>query len=145
MVRVLRQGGRVAISVARSLEHNPASQAIWEPVARHLNTTTTVFARQFPLGDAGELRALLESVGFADVTIVVRSYTVRQPRNSHLIEQVLASAASVIPTFASMNMEVRFALVQAVEREIGPALQTFVEGDEELYQTSVHIAVARKP
>lgn len=74
-----------------------------EPVARRLNTTTTVLARQFSLGDAGELRALLESVGFADVTIVVRSYTVRQSRNPHLIEQVLASAVSVIPTFASMK------------------------------------------
>ena len=144
MHRVLRPGGRVVLSVARSLEHNPASQVIWEAIARHLNTTPAVLARQFSLGDAGELRALLESAGFADVTIVARSYTVRQPRNPQLIAQTLASLTAVLPALASFSEEERSAVAEAVEVEIGPARQAYVEGDEELYPTAFHIASAHK-
>lgn len=144
MHRVLRPGGRVALSVARSFEHNPASQIIWEAIARHLDTTPTVLARQFSLGDAGELHALLESAGLTDVTIVARSYTVRQPRNPQLIAQILASLAAVLPALASFSEEERCAVAEAVELEIGPARQAYVEGDEELYPTAFHIALAHK-
>lgn len=144
MHRVLRPGGRVVLSVVRSLEHNPASQIIWEAIARHLNTTPTALARQFSLGDAGELRALLESAGFADVTIVARCCTVRQPRNPHLIAQTLAGLRSVLPALASFSEGEGSTLAEAVELEIGPALQQYVEGDEELYPIAFHIALARK-
>jgi ubiquinone/menaquinone biosynthesis C-methylase UbiE len=144
LFRVLRPGGRAAISVWRSLEHNPAAQIVWEALARHLNTTPTVLAPQFSLGDAGELRSLFELAGFSEVVITARSYTVRQPRNPHLITQILASVSGVIPAFAALNMEERNALAQAVEQEIGPRLQSYVEGDEELYPMSAHIASARK-
>jgi hypothetical protein len=45
-----------------------------------LNTTTTVLAPQFSLGDEDELTALLEVGGLCRVTIVARNYTVRQPQ-----------------------------------------------------------------
>lgn len=81
-----------------------------------------VLARQFSLGDAGALRALLRSAGFTDGTITVRSYTVRQPRNPQVIAQILASVTGFMPTLAALNMEERSALAQAVEHEIGPAV-----------------------
>lgn len=145
MRRMLRPGGRAVISVWRSLEHNPASQLIWGTIARHLNTTTSAIAPAFSLGEEGELRSLLESAGFADVTVIARSYTVREPRSPQLIARILASVAGVAPVYAAMQAEERAALAEAVEREIGPALQNYVEGGEQLYPMSVHIAVARKP
>ena len=144
MFRVLRAGGRVAISVWRSLEHNPASQILWGTIARHLGTTTAIMARQFSLGDAGELRSLLESAGFTGVAITARTYTVRQPHNPKMVREILASAAGMLPALAALSLEERAAVAEAVEGEISPAFQKYVEGDEDLFPTSAHIALARK-
>jgi len=142
--RVLRPAGRIAVSVWRSLEHNPASQLIWETIARHLNTTTATLLPSFTLGEAGELCALLESAGFADVIVTARSYTVREPRSPQLIARLLASVAGMVPAYAALGTEERTALAQTIEREIGLALQNYVEGDEQLYPLSTHIGLARK-
>lgn len=144
MYRVLKPGGRVALSVWRSIEHNPAGKIIWGTIARHLNTTVEAINPAMSLGDAGELRALLEGVGFSDVTVTARSYTVRQPRNPQLISQIFASVASVLPRIAELDEEKRTELAKAVEAEIEPAFQQYVDGDQELYPSSTHIAVARK-
>jgi len=144
MYRVLRPGGRVAISVWRSLEHNPASQVMWEAIARHLNTTTAILLPSFTLGDAGELCGLLAAAGFTDVTVTPRSYTVREPRNPELIARLLGSVAGLVPAYAALGPDERAALAQAVEREIDPLLEHYVEGNEQLYPMSAHVAVARK-
>lgn len=144
MYRVLKPDGRVAISVWRSPEHNPVSQLIWGTIARHLNTTIAVLTPAMSLGDAGELRALLEAAGFADVTVVARSYTVREPYTPQLIARVFPSVAAVVPTFSAMSNEERAALAQKVQTEIDPALAKYVEGGEQLYPMSTHIAMARK-
>jgi len=145
MYRVLKPDGRVAISVWRSPEHNPVSQLIWGTLAHHLNTTIAVLTPAMSLGDAGELRALLEAAGFADVTVVARSYTVREPYTPQLIARVFPSVAAVVPTFSAMSNEERAALAQKVQTEIDPALAKYVEGGEQLYPMSTHIAMARKP
>jgi ubiquinone/menaquinone biosynthesis C-methylase UbiE len=144
MYRVLRPGGRAAICVWRSIEHHPTAQIIWGAIARHLNTTVSAINPALSLGDAGELRALLESAGFSEVAIVARSHTVRQPRNPQLITQILASVSGFLPSLAALTKEERAALAQEVENEIAPAFQKYVEGDEELYPISAHIALARK-
>jgi len=145
MYRVLRPGGRIAVSVWRSLEHNPVPQMIWETIARHLNTAVAILVPSFSLGDAGELRTLLESAGFADATVTARSHTVREPRSPQLVAQFLAGVAGLVPAYAAMGAEERAAVAQAVEREIGPALQNYIEGDEQLSPLSAHIGLARKP
>jgi ubiquinone/menaquinone biosynthesis C-methylase UbiE len=144
MVRVLRPAGRVAVSVWRSLEHSPASRLLWEAIARHLHTTTATLLPSFNLGDASELRALLESAGFVDVTVIARSHTVREPRSAQLVARSLAGVTGIVPAYAAMGMAERSALAQAVQNEIGSALQAYVEGDEQLYPLSVHIGLGRK-
>lgn len=144
MHRVLRRGGRAAISVWRSPEHNPVSQLIWGTIARELNTSISALTPAMSLGDAGELGGLLEAAGLADVTIVGRSHVVREPRNPQLIARIFASIASVVPAVGAMGTEERAAVAETVEREVGPALQNYVEGDEQLYPMSAHVALAYK-
>jgi ubiquinone/menaquinone biosynthesis C-methylase UbiE len=144
MLRVLRPGGRVAVSVWRSLEHSPASRLLWEAIARRFNTTTAVLLPSFGLGDADELRGLLESAGFVDVTVTPRSHTVREPRSPQLVARSLTSMSGMLPGYAAMSADERAALAQSVQAEIEPGLQAFVEGDEQLYPQSVHVGLGRK-
>jgi len=145
MYRVLQPGGRLGVCVARSLELNPASHLIWGTIARHLNTTPEMLTPAFSLGSAEDLRRLLESAGFADVALFSCSGIVREPRNPQLITSILASLpGSVVPAFATMGMEERNSLAQAVESEIGLELQNYVEGDEQLYPMSFQVALAYK-
>jgi hypothetical protein len=110
-----------------------------------LDTATAILLPSFTLDDAGELRALHKAAGFADVTVTARSCTVREPRRPQLISRLLESAAGLVPDYAALGTEERAALAQAIERPIGPALQLYVEGDEQLYPMSAHVVVARKP
>lgn len=145
MCRMLKVGGRAGVCVARSLDLNPASHLIWGTIARHLNTSPEMLTPGFSLGNAEELRRLLEHAGFVDVALFSRSCIVREPQNPQLIASILSSLpGSVVPAFAAMEIEERNTLAQAVESEIGPKLQNFVEGDEQLYPMSVQIALAYK-
>jgi SAM-dependent methyltransferase len=144
MHRVLRPGGRAAISVWRSPEHNPVNQLIWGAFARRFNTSIDALNPGMSLGDASELRALLAAAGLSDVRIVARGYTVREPWRPDLISSFMPAVSAVLPAIAAMPVGERTALAQAVEVEVGPALQQYVEGDEQLYPMSAHIALARK-
>ena len=87
---------------------------------------------------------LLEEAGFSDMTVIARSYTIRQPRNPNLEAGIFASCVGILPKFAAMDEEERTTLAQAVEAEIGPTQQKYIEGDEELYPTTANIFLARK-
>ena len=144
MYRVLRSWGCLAATVTRSLEHNPASQLMWETISRHLKTTPGALTPTFSLGYAGELRALLESAGFRDVTVTVCSFTVREPWTEHLVARTLSAVAAVVPNLAALIEREGTTLTQAIDAELAPALQQFVEGNEQLYPVSLHIALAHK-
>ncbi len=144
MHRVLRAGGHIAVSAWRSLVYNPATKLIWEAIAHNLNTTVEILLPAFRLTDAGELSALLEAAGFVDVSVVDRSYTVRQPRNPKLIMQLLASVENLVPAYAAIGAEKKVKLAQTIENEIGPILENYVDGNEQLYPMSANIALARK-
>lgn len=144
MYRVLRPGGRAAICVWRSIEHHPRGQLIWEALAHRFATSVSILLPFFNLGDASELEALLEAARFTDVTITARAYTVREPRSPQIIAPILESVGGCVPAVSIMGPDERAAVARAVEGDIGRALQTYVEGDEQVYQTAAHIALGRK-
>ena len=72
--RVLRPGGRLALAVWDSLEHNPwALEPAQELIARGLTTAPDPAAEPTPgpfaLGDAWRVQELLEQAGFAEVDV----------------------------------------------------------------------------
>jgi hypothetical protein len=96
------------------------------------------------LGDAGELAGLLSAAGFQDVSVVVQSLTVREPWDDTLIEKNLKAAAAILPMYADMAPEELAALAQAIQNEIGPALERFRQNSELVYPMSAHTAIGRK-
>jgi len=140
MRRVLAPGGRAAICVWRSLEHNPLSRLLQESIARRLNSTPLALFPATALGDADALREMLVSAGFGDVSVVEQPLTVREPWDDALVTQTLKAAAAVLPMYAAMTPEELAALAQATQDEIEPALQAFRRDTEMVYPMSAHIA-----
>jgi ubiquinone/menaquinone biosynthesis C-methylase UbiE len=141
MRRVLAPGGRTAVCVWRSLEHNPLSRLLQESIARRLNSTPAALFPGMALGDAGDLRTLVLSAGFYNVSVIEQPLTVCEPWDDALVTQTLKAAAAVLPMYAAMTAEEIAALAQATQDEIGPALQAFRQDADLVYPMSAHIAV----
>src|SRR5215203_3146599 len=92
--RVLAPGGRVALSVWRTLEHNPVHKAMNEAEVRHLGTPTLAVSFS---GNAPELEALLSGNGFEDIAIEPMTMTVRFPSADRFVRLSVLATAAVSP------------------------------------------------
>jgi SAM-dependent methyltransferase len=73
MMRVLRPGGRLVATVWHSLEHTPGYRAMTALLQRLFGDETAALLRApFVLGEAAELRGLLESAGIPKPAIETR-------------------------------------------------------------------------
>jgi len=79
--RVLRPGGRVALAVWDSIEHNPwAAQPALELIERGLaEPPSPGTPGPFALGDPARVRALLEQAGFAEIDVQALEIEQRHP------------------------------------------------------------------
>jgi SAM-dependent methyltransferase len=109
MRRVLMPGGRVAVSVWTG--PSPYFVAMREGLARHVSPeAATSSAAAFSLGDATELRGLLERVGFRDVVVHHVRMTLRLPPPEEFLLRHL-SASPVAELVAAAGPEVHAVLV----------------------------------
>lgn len=140
--RVLAPGGRVALSVWRTLEHNPVHEAINEAVVRHLGTPAlaAVFS-----GDAPKLEALLSGSGFEGITIEPVSMTLRFPSAERFVQLTVLSAAAVLPVFTELGEAQRATLVEAIKQDIGPTLQRYTHDDGISFPMAAYVATAHIP
>ena len=141
MRRVLAPGGRAVLSVWRSLRHNPFYEVVIEAQARHLGSPS-VFA-PYSLGEANELRALLDGAGFGDVTIEPATLTIRFPSREDFVHNGVLASAAVQPAFAQADEAARAALVSAVRRDVEATLRRYAEGEGLAFPMAAHIARAR--
>jgi hypothetical protein len=140
--RVLRPAGRVALSVNRSLEDNPVYDALFQTVARHLGTTAAVIATPFALGGADDLGAALRAAGFLRVEVAPTTLAVRFPAPARFVQLTVLSSAAVLPVFARMDTAARTALVEAVARDMEPALRPYITDDAVAFPLAIHIGLA---
>lgn len=89
--RVLRPGGRVAISVPRSLAHQPAYARLADALERHASAEAAGVTRSiFSLGDVAAVRALLVDAGFRDVAVRISVTAIRYPSFAELVRREAA-------------------------------------------------------
>lgn len=140
--RVLAPGGRVALSVWRTLEHNPVHKAMNEAVVRHLGTPT--LAALFS-GNTPELEALLSGNGFEDIAIEPVTKTLRFPSADRFVQLSALAGAAVSPVFAELDEAEQASLVEVIQQDVGATLQRYTNDDEINVSMAAYVVTAHIP
>jgi ubiquinone/menaquinone biosynthesis C-methylase UbiE len=134
MRRVLAPTGRVTLSVWTG--PSPYFVAQREALARHVSAAAEAsIAAAFSLGDADELRSLLEGAGFGDVTVHHVRLMLRFPPPEEFFLRHL-SAMPVAEFVAAVNEEARTALVATMKE----ATRAYVDGYGLVVPQEVNVA-----
>ncbi len=140
MHRVLVQNGRLALSVLRSIEHNPGYRLLAEALERHVGPDAGSMMRSpFPSLSAEELRGLIKGAGFRNVKIILGIAPVRYPSAEELVHQEAASSP-LAESILSLKDDVREALLS----EVGEALRTYTDDNGIVFPSETYLAVARR-
>lgn len=142
MHRVLRDGGRVALSVWRDLDHHPFFRAMNDVIVRHLGIPA--LAAPFSYGDAAELRNLLAGAGFGDIVVETRSMDARFRNPEQFIAMEVDVIAAAIPSAQHMDTRARAALVKAIETDGADPMRDVTQGDCVVIPMHAHVASARR-
>ncbi len=140
MQRVLVSGGKVAVAVWNSPDHNPAhdtlSLVLDELVSKAAGDAVRL---PFSMGDVDALAKLFERAGFADVTVDTRSEQGRFPSARTMVE---AELRGWLPLFDINLSEAQIADVLA---KADSRLSDYVAlSGETDFPTSAHIVIATK-
>jgi ubiquinone/menaquinone biosynthesis C-methylase UbiE len=144
MRRVLRDTGRVAVAVWRSLEEHPLFEALADAELRHLGglgVTREEANAPFALGDADELRGLLEQAGFRQIEIAKHTVTARFRSAATFVRDIEYPYSAFMPQFAE-DPDAFAAFVSAVESDTRDVVERYRIGDEVRAPMHAHVVVA---
>jgi SAM-dependent methyltransferase len=116
--RVLRPGGRAAVSVATVPERSYNTR-INLAIARYMPTLAEATARVFSLGDETKLRSLFEAAGFRDVEMATETHRFVLPSFDAYFEPFEQGAGSPGQAFVSLPEPARRAVREEVRRDLG--------------------------
>ena len=140
MHRVLVHNGRLALSVLRSIEHNPGYRLLAEALEQHVDPDAGAMMRSpFPSLSADELRDLITGAGFRDVRIFLGVGPVRYPSVEEFLRWEGASSPLAGP-IGALRDDVREALI----RDVGEALRTYTDDEGIVFPTETYLAAARR-
>jgi ubiquinone/menaquinone biosynthesis C-methylase UbiE len=116
--RVLRSGGRAAVSVLTAPErsYNGRINVI---VARYVPSLAEATARTFALGDASRLRALFGDAGFTDVETHTEKHTFVLPSFEAYYGPFERGGASTGQVLVSLPQELRQAIREEMRHSLG--------------------------
>ena len=138
MHRVLMPGGRLVVSVVRSLEHNPLMARQIEPLTRYLGDEAASVQRAVcSLGDADELRHLHADAGFQDIDIQVVSLTIQHNDAATFIPGLMASLpfAEAIAALDESNQNALF-------NDVIEGLSPYIDGQRLAIPHVAHVVIA---
>lgn len=138
--RVLKPGGRVALSVWRTLEHHPVAHAMSKAANGRLGA---VIKPSFALGEDGALQRMLEDAAFQSVRVESVEKVITFPSADEWVANLMRGAAAALPELRAMTDDERAQLAAAVQAEVAPTLRSYTSGSELLFPTAAHVATAR--
>jgi ubiquinone/menaquinone biosynthesis C-methylase UbiE len=140
MHRVLVPEGRLALSVLRSVEHNPGYVALAEALERHAGADAGAMMRSpFPSLSPDELRDLVKDAGFREVRIRLGIGSARFASVEEFLRQEAASSPLAGP-IGALRDDVREALI----RDLREALRAYTDDDGIVFPIETYIASARR-
>jgi hypothetical protein len=142
MFRVLRPGGRVAVSVWAAIEECPSMAAIERALRDELGDDPADRYRSGPWGmpDGASLATLMEAGGFARARVVKHALPAVFPGGAHQLSRSLA-ASGVAGEIAGLSAEGRAAL----DERIAHHLRALTVDDRVEAVLHSNIATAEKP
>jgi SAM-dependent methyltransferase len=138
--RVLRPGGRLALSVWRGLQHNPVQHALSKAANGKLGGAMTI---AFGLGEDGTLEQMLEAADFRGISVVAVEKIITFPGVDDYVDRMIHGAAAALPDLRAMSHDARAQLAAAVRAEVGPTLRKYTTDDVLNAPMAVHVATAR--
>ena len=128
MHRVLRPGGRVVLSVWRGIDRSPGFAVLAEALTRCISREAGALMTSGPFGlsSAEELRTLVASANFSDITIHPAVKILRYPSPHEFVHRYVAGSALASPV-AGADDGARAALLA----DVNAGLQHYV-GDQGL-------------
>jgi ubiquinone/menaquinone biosynthesis C-methylase UbiE len=116
--RVLRDGGRAAVSVNTVVERSYNHQ-INVILSRHVPSLTEAVTRTFALGEASRLESLFSDAGFLDIESHSEKHTFVLPSFDAYYGPFERGGASTGQALAGLSEEIRLAVREEVRRDLG--------------------------
>src|SRR5271157_4492426 len=116
--RVLRPGGRVAVSVNTVVER-PYNHQINVIIARHMPGLAEAVARTFALGEASRLTSLFNAAGLMDIETDTVRHTFVLPSFEAYYGPFERGGGSTGQALAALPEEIRLAVREEVRRDLG--------------------------
>jgi ubiquinone/menaquinone biosynthesis C-methylase UbiE len=140
MRRVLAPGGRLALSVWRSREHQPAWLRLAEALDRHVDPEVgDVMRAPFAFGDPEALRTLVATAGFRDVALRIVIESVRFPSATEMLRRQ-AVASPLAEPLAALGDEARAALA----RDFTASMRPYEDDDGVCFAQETHVVTATR-
>jgi ubiquinone/menaquinone biosynthesis C-methylase UbiE len=116
--RVLRRGGRAAVSV-NTVPERSYNTRIHVMIARHVPSLAPAAARLFSLGDETRLRNLFEEAGFEDIEISTHSHRFPVESFDAYFEHIEQGWGSAGEAFVALPEAMRHLIREEVRSDVG--------------------------
>ena len=140
MRRVAAPGGRVAISVWRSLDEAPFFRETHAIAERHLGP---IVDQRHAFGDAAGIERLLVEAGFRDVRVEPVRRTIRFGDPAPFLHLNTMALVGMSPASKTMSDELRNQTVATIASESASLVPRFSDGEGLAFDLATNIATAR--
>ncbi|WP_424951594.1 class I SAM-dependent methyltransferase [Deinococcus sp.] len=127
MRRVLRPGGRLLVTVWRSLDHSPLFSALNEAAVRLIGLP--VYGAPFVLGAPGMIERLLVGAGFEEALVSEQTRELCFATPEHFVARNLQASSAAIPMLAALDETERTKLAERMQSEMGALLAASTRGE----------------